>query len=264
MSVIFAHKPPIDQEVEKLRLILSTFQDGTGQLAVANNMTLPGWRDFERSVALAFDGIAQESKAIFDVVLPDPDDQATGYGLSCKMRNTLSFLDQTGRVTIEVSNSAGKFWDALVPAGITMDNLGSDDKLTGRILIELVESWHLGVFLSNRNIDRERSFYLALQYSSKSGYYQLFQFSLDLPNPEELEWRWKGRRLVGIEAGESKPIIEWYGYSGGQLKYYPFADSAIWQSQRFQLEPLSNVAYTHPILRKAAEYFPHLWKAACG
>ncbi|MBI1880249.1 MAG: hypothetical protein HYR94_18855 [Chloroflexi bacterium] len=58
MSLIFVDREPTEQEVQRFRLILSTYQDGTGQLAAANNMTLPGWRDFERSAALAFGGEA--------------------------------------------------------------------------------------------------------------------------------------------------------------------------------------------------------------
>lgn len=50
------------QEVEKLRLILSTYQDGTGMLAASDGLTLPGWRDFERAVAATLGGIARESK----------------------------------------------------------------------------------------------------------------------------------------------------------------------------------------------------------
>ena len=69
-------KPPTPSEVEKLRLVLSSYQDGTGQLAQSDGSTLPGLRDFERSVALTFGGIAQESKAIFDVVIPAPDGQS--------------------------------------------------------------------------------------------------------------------------------------------------------------------------------------------
>lgn len=73
------------REVKKLRLILSTYQDGTGIL-VKEGRTLPGWRDFERAVALAFGGEAQESKAIFDVLLSRTDRPEVKYGLSCKMR----------------------------------------------------------------------------------------------------------------------------------------------------------------------------------
>lgn len=68
----FTGRTPTSGQVEKLRLILSTYQDGTGQLVYEPNTSLPGWRDFERSVALAFDGVAQESKAIFDVLVPLP------------------------------------------------------------------------------------------------------------------------------------------------------------------------------------------------
>ena len=56
--------------------------------------------------------------------------------------------------------------------------------------------------------------------------------------------------------------MEWYGGSGGQLKFYPFAKDARWQSERFMLEPLLDVE--HGILAKAAAYFPKQWATACG
>ena len=112
MPLAFVHRPPVSQEVEKLRLILSTYQDGTGMSQDKKNKgrTLPGWRDFERAVALAFGGIAPENKAVFDVLLSGPERPgAMYYGLSCKMRGELDRLDRDGRVTIELSNSAKKF-----------------------------------------------------------------------------------------------------------------------------------------------------------
>jgi len=96
-------RPPTEREVERLRLILSTYQDGTGMLQVENSMTLPGWRDFERAVALAFNGEAQESKAIFDVLLSREDRPDVKYGLSCKMRRELNKIERTGRVSLELS-----------------------------------------------------------------------------------------------------------------------------------------------------------------
>ena len=112
MPLAFVHRPPMPQEVEKLRLILSTYQDGTGMSQDKKNKgrTLPGWRDFERAVALAFGGIAPENKAVFDVLLSGPERPGVTYGLSCKMRGELDRLDRDGRVTIELSNSAKKFW----------------------------------------------------------------------------------------------------------------------------------------------------------
>jgi hypothetical protein len=59
------------------------------QLIGKSTQTLPGWRDFERSVALAFGGQTQESKYIFDVLIPDRAAYAVYFGLSCKMRGTL-------------------------------------------------------------------------------------------------------------------------------------------------------------------------------
>ena len=67
MNYMFTGSTPTKGQIERLRLILSIYQDGTGQLVFEPEKSLPGWRDFERSVALAFDGIAQESKAILSV-----------------------------------------------------------------------------------------------------------------------------------------------------------------------------------------------------
>jgi hypothetical protein len=260
MSVAFVNRPPTSQELEKLRLVLSTYQDGTGQLVFKNNVFLPGWRDFERSVALVFNGQAQESKAIFDVLLPDPTRIGINYGLSCKMRETLSYLDRTNRVTIEVSNSTGKFWNALRTHGLNEENYENNPERTGKAIIELVESWHKSVSIANGgNVDLTGSFYLALQWNKKSGYYQLFQLPLNLPDYRTLQWSVISRRLIGKDP--EGVLFEWYGLSGGQLKYYPFANKAIWISDRFTLEPLPKNEVGYGILRKVAEYFPDLWTA---
>jgi hypothetical protein len=61
-----------------------------------------------------------------------------------------------------------------------------------------------------------------------------------------------GRDNIGV-------LFEWYGESGGQLKYYPFASNAKWASVPFQLEPLPD-AEGYGILAKASAYFPQLWE----
>lgn len=100
--LVFAERPPNKNEIEQLRLVLSTYQDGYGQLAVpSSSLTLPGWRDFERAVASVFGGEAQESKAIYDVLFPNSYALDMYYGLSCKMRGTLDQTNRTGRVVIE-------------------------------------------------------------------------------------------------------------------------------------------------------------------
>lgn len=60
---------PSSKQFNRMRLILSTYQDGTGMLKNKRNpmkvKTLPGWRDFKRAVAIAFDGEAPENKSIY-------------------------------------------------------------------------------------------------------------------------------------------------------------------------------------------------------
>jgi hypothetical protein len=51
MSYNFTGSIPTKAQIEKLRLILSTFQDGTGQLVFEPGKSLPGRPDNERSVA---------------------------------------------------------------------------------------------------------------------------------------------------------------------------------------------------------------------
>src|SRR3989304_572224 len=107
MTIPFVDRNPTRAEFERFRLILSTYQDGSGQ-QVLNGRTLPGWRDFERTVAVAFNGEAQENKFIFDVLLPDAKRENVYFGVSCKMRRTLNDTKRTGRVTLELSNSSGR------------------------------------------------------------------------------------------------------------------------------------------------------------
>lgn len=255
-------------DVEKIRLILSTYQDGTGMLADTERLTLPGWRDFERAVALALGGEAQESKYIFDVLLSIPGKKIK-RGISCKMRRELNRLDRNGRVTIEMTNSAGKFWDYLNLQGIDQTNYKEYSKEVGKALIHLIEKPYDTVNLEYGGVvDLSTSYYLVLSWNKK-GWYQLHQFSLTIPNSDKINWYFPSvnnalettaRRLNGDDS--TGTLFEWYGESGGQLKYYPLAKDAIWASERFQLEPLRENA-EYGILEKVATYFPELWAKAC-
>ena len=257
----FAHRPPSDEEIERLRLILSTYQDGTGMLASDGGVTLPGWRDFERSVALAFGGVASESKDIFDVRLPDPQRTGVFFGISCKMREALSKLDREGRAYMELSNSSKRFWDYLNTKGLDQSNYESYPADVGAGLIDLVSQWHQDASLEGAgNVDISESCYLALSWN-KTGLYQLHQFPIAFPEPSGLHWEIrptaKSRCLLGND--ESGRLFEWYGESGGQLKYYPLEENAIWKSSRFMLEPIPS-GLEHGVLHKARTYFPAQWQ----
>jgi transcriptional regulator with XRE-family HTH domain len=251
----FVDRPPTMHEVEKFRLILSTYQDGTGMLKDKVG-TLPGWRDFERSVAAAFGGKALETKGIYDVVIANPD-HASQYGVSCKMRGTLGEVERKGRVSIEVSNASGEFWDAVKAAGLTQESYHEAPDIVGRILIELVEGWHNSVGLGNGGkIDNSRSFFLTLQWHRTTGRYQLFQYPIDLPEPTSLKWEVTSRRLVAYD--QEGVLFEWYGLSGGQFKYYPLVKNALWQSEQFNLESLPTDLELG-LQHKAKIYFPEKW-----
>ena len=269
MTIPLIHRNPTKREFERFRLILSTYQDGSGQQATKGGQTLPGWRDFERSVALAFNGIAQESKFIFDVLIPDPVRKDVYFGLSCKMRRTLNDTKRTGRVTLELSNSSGAFWEQLRQVRIHQQNYKDRPLDVARALLNQEYEWHKRVSLDREGmIDLSRSCYLALSWNTK-GEYQLFKFPLDLPDPLHLSWDFpvieingivkQARRLRGQD--EKGTLFEWYGESGGQLKYYPLVEYALWKSEIFHLESLPvDWKEKHGILVKARDYFPRLWR----
>lgn len=270
MSIPFVDRDPTPNEFERFRLILSTYQDGSGQQALLGGRTLPGWRDLERSIAVAFGGEAQENKFIFDVLLPDKTRDGVYFGFSCKMRRTLNDTKRTGRVTLELSNSSGKFWRRLGELGVHQGNYKSKPVEVAQALLDQEKEWHQEVGLRRDGIlDLSKSFYLALSWNVQ-GEYQLFKFSLSLPRVSSLKWDFpsvtnkgeerSGRRLRGQD--KQGTLIEWYGESGGQLKYYPLVKNSLWKSEIFRLEPLPvNWNEKHGIMAKAKDYFPSRWKS---
>jgi hypothetical protein len=119
------------------------------------------------------------------------------------------------------------------------------------------EGWHNEASLEKGGtVEVSRSFYLLLQWHKATGRYKLFQ----LPDSKTLSWEVNGRRLLGRD--EEGVMIEWYGHSGGQLKYYPFADKAIRSSEVFKLEPLPASGLGYGLKRRVLEYFPDLWGKA--
>ncbi len=256
MPIPFIDKPPSEEEVERLRLLLSTFQDGTGQNAGG---TKPGWRDFERVVAILLGGEAVENKAIFDVQVDDPTHPTMKYGVACKMRGQLRYLDNHKRITVEVSNSNQKFWEELRRNGITHSNFREQPHKVGELIVSLIEKWQEAVSIEHSgDIDLGKSCYLVLTYDSATNVYILHQLSLELPNPESLVWSYPSeKRIVGKDGNAT--VLEWYYDAGGQLKYYPRADAALWATERFTLEPLPEYAGENSILVRAQAYFPELW-----
>jgi hypothetical protein len=256
---------PTSEEVERIRLLMSTYQDGTGQLTLKGKEgTLPNWRDFERSTAIAFKGIAYEAKSFFDVFVPIGNASDTYFGISCKMRGELRSAQKKGVLYVEVSNAAGDFWETVRNVGVeTGADMVKRPGDAGQAILDLVSSWHEK---TPYKTDLSKSYYLILQYDPKKLDYQHFILPLEMPDAQSLNWSVRvGKKKKGglthclIGADKSRSIIEWYADSGGQLKYYPPVSAAIWKSDLFRLESLPDVEEGYSILNKAKAYFPESW-----
>lgn len=249
LTLAFRDRPPTPAEFERLRLALSTYRDGSGQTKRKDG-TQPGWRDFERAVAEVLGGIAVEKKAVFDVLVP-PLDYPLPYGLSCK----LSAARRTPQILMELSNAHAQFTAHLQRLGI---NARTSPEQAGEALIELIELWHQAAATM---ADIPRSSYLVLTHDSAFVQYQLLWYDLCLRfiEPSDLSWQFAGKRIFGVI--DNLVIWEWYGWSGGQLKYYPLIEWARWVSKPFALEvpPVQNPNVT--LAEKAARYWPEKWAA---
>jgi hypothetical protein len=235
-----------------LRLTLSTFRDGSGQTILKKTgQSMPGFRDFERSLAAVLGGTTPENKGIFDVEVPT---DGKPIGISCKttafqpVKNQCSFM--------EMSNSAAKFRAQLLFLKI---NWVTEPMLAGPAVIELISSWHAAL---EDEIDLAGSRYSVLHHDSKWVKFQLLSFPLDLriADPkEDITWVPGDKALRGyIDYGDRvHKLWEFYPNSGGQVKYFPLLDWADWITPTFQLEEPPIVS---PLV-KTEEYFKALWPA---
>ena len=267
----FVERAPNAEEMERLRLLLSTFQDGSGQLPAnkQRKTSLPGFRDFERACAATFSGVAVESKFFVDVIFPLAAHPATYYGVDCKMRGELRKADRAGLITVELTNALADIWGLLGSKGITQANIEQKAQEAGPLVVEAIESIKKrgSAAYPNGPIVAEKSYYLVLLWNQAEGIYQLYQLPLALPVSDTIVWTCESRQrkkngsgtatLTG-KLGETV-LYEWYGFSGGQAKYYPSTNTAIWTSDRFRLEPLAESVETG-LVNKARAYFPDKWK----
>jgi hypothetical protein len=265
-GLAFIDRQPTSSEVERLRLILSTFCDGSG---MNDGGTMPGWRDVERTVAAALDGRASENKDVFDVILRYTSQEDVGLSIKCKNlagRDALDKLASGGRCYMELANSPAKFWQKLSEIGLTESDYrsGKNAQKFGAAVISTVHSWHIEAASGHekstgRRLNLHSSLYLALSSGRVKGsedhMYQWHSFSLSFP--QGIRWEFKSEKcLSGYDPAEPKKVIfDWYGLSGGQLKYYPKGVDALFSSPPFTLERTGQVS----LAEKAARYFPGQW-----
>lgn len=238
--------------------------------------TIPGWRDIERAFAAIFDGNAPEGKQVFDVLVQSTTTPGAVYGFSVKSKSmtqtVMSRLGTSSRVYMELSNSSAKFWDVLRSHGITEANFTAkqDAQRIGEKIISVVEGWHCedAIRYSGENpglhIDLKKSVYLTVSYNKATATRQsVYQFhSFGLRFPIGIIWQYSSDCcLRGMDpAHPTEALFDWYGLSGGQLKYYPRATNARYTSSQFTLETPQLL----PVTVRAARYWPQKWLAAGG
>lgn len=276
MSIPLIARAPNSAELTRLKLILSVFGDGSGQERDAHG-TRPGWRDIERAIAVWLEGENPENKDVFDVVVESGTSPGHFAGLSLKskeLRRTgaLADLSRAGRVYMELCNSPAKLWAPLHGKGIAESDFKKKKKPNeiGGSLLEIVSSWHtthkVSFEAANRHtkFDLTESVYVTISYKTnqQTGLrdYQLHSFNLDFPT--NVTWQYKSARcLTGFDpAFPTEALFDWYGLSGGQLKYYPRATSSRHHSSRFELVTPPQTALS----QRAARYWPDEWTKAGG
>jgi hypothetical protein len=269
MGLAYATRPPTYDEDKRLRLLLSTYRDGTGNQREKDNTTRASWREIERCVCELLSGGGGEDKHIFDLIACDDADKSIGYGFSVKSKqlskSSFSRLHVDSRVYMEIANSPAKFWGAIKEEhGFNEEHFRNQQHSTqiGQTVIRTVVQWHAEGKQSYEiahpgiKIDLKHSRYLCVSYSDDLPdlrKYQVHAFHLDyMPN---MIWKYTSSAcLTGYDpANPTERLIDWYGLSGGQLKYYPLAKTALYNSTVFTLlKPQKQLT----ILDKAKAYFP--------
>lgn len=254
-------RPLSVDEIERMRLILSTFRDGGGQnILKKTGESMPGFRDFERATAAVCGGQTREDKGVFDVLVPTPGG-GNPYGISCKM--TAMRPPAHSSSFMELTNSAAKFAGEFRRLNVSWVH---DPAMAGNAMVNLVSSWHDSLA---GEIDVPNSAYLVLVHDAPWRRFQLHAFPLTLKTADprtDVQWSVGINRRTGSPSalrgtiddnGRTHVLWELYPNSGGQCKYYPLLRWATMVSPEFHLEqpPQESLA------DRAKEYFPGLWDA---
>ena len=96
---------------------------------------------------------------------------------------------------------------------------------------------------------------MVIAHTARYASWRLFWYPLAFKDPAQLRWVSVGRAIQAYE-GDHR-LWEWYGQSGGQLKYYPLVADAIWDSGSFELEAPPG---PDTFQAKAERYWPGRWR----
>jgi hypothetical protein len=245
-------KPLTQEQVEKFRLLLSTYQDGTGR--DTKDRTLPGWEDFEDVSEIVFEGERLKGKSAFDIIVPGQNK----IGISCKMTKTLKISKTT--VLIEHSRINAEFFNALKKHNIPREKMFESPEDCGNVLLSLVKEKNVAD-AKYHEINLASSFFLVMAYDVESRQFKLFQFPIKMPRADKVTWSFNssGKHLRGVIGDEI--VLQWFHEGGGQLKYYPGIKKANWISDTFTLEPIEKKLGSYLTVDKVKKYFKEKWNA---
>jgi len=241
--------PLTTNQVEKYRLLLSTYQDGTGR--DTKDRTLPGWEDFEDVSEVVFGGQRLKSKSAIDVVVPGDKK----FGISCKITKTLKNSKST--VLIEHSRINAEFFNSLNKHNIARERMFKAPTDCGNVLLSLVKDKRVAAS-KEYDVDLARSFFLVMAYDIPSRQFKLFQFPLKMPRPDKVKWAFNESKKHLRGTINNELVLQWFHEGGGQLKYYPSIKKANWISNTFTLEPVPEKPESNLII-KAEQYFKEKW-----
>ncbi|MBV5331973.1 hypothetical protein JZU69_06400, partial [bacterium] len=108
---------------------------------------------------------------------------------------------------------------------------------------------------ANKSFIENDCVYISLLYSPMvhgERSYLVSRFHAVLPEPAA--WSFKGKRLVGKDAN-GNVLYEWYGLSGGQLKYYPKIADRLHGTELFTLADFKPAI--EKLGAKVDRMFPH-------
>ena len=261
MGIQFVTRPATPKELTQLKLLMSTYTDGSGYEKNPDGTTRPGGRDLERIIAEWVGGTAPEGKSIFDITVSSSD-KSSIHGISVKSKGfskqKFTDLNTDGRVYMELCNSPAKLWEPLKLKGIFEDDFENQRRADeiGNSILDTVHNWYINSGVDN--IDIAQSVHLTISYlrhRSEEPAFQLHSFSLDFPG--NIIWKYKSKKcLMGFDPDHPNEVLfDWYALSGGQLKYYPRVTKSIFSSEQFTLIKAPSLTVTE----KAKGYWPELW-----
>lgn len=235
--ILFVERDPNEDELEVFRLLMSVFAVGIGsQWDKRTGRYWPGWREFERIVALLVGGRAEENKGPYDVSIPlnNSDKKA---GISCKVKKRDS-LYKKGQVYIEISNKNTEARKAI------LGNKGLEEvdaQKAGERLLDFIKDEYIKE-AKNMGFSPEKLAVLHMTWwtSRDDFYYRLFLWRGPMriyhEDLSKINWEKSGKGLVGKVKtnGDEVKIVEYYP-SGGHIKQYPFQKSADWVSKEYSL-----------------------------